>query len=218
MTQICQEFSKEYPLYDTSSVQQQPQQQQFGGYPGYPGYPNNQINMGNMQNPNHNQTLGNEREQCLGKIKKKYFDESVEIAKKMESDLNDQRTSLVELRDTWLKLVDEEAKLSRLENDAPLVISEISSKIGTLQSYIQSNESVKLSADNISFVLTEADEKSKVLLDVVTTNKAIEDTNLFLENVFRAGKLDTELFLRYYKDNCDKEFFNKHLIKKLTSN
>lgn len=130
MSQICTEFSKEYPLFEMANPQPN---FGMGGYPtGYPTNPNTGINMGNMINPNMNQQMGNEREICLGKIKKKCkeksvsdfynwcffgldFDESLEIAKKMEGDLNYQRTNLVDLQNTWLKLADEETKLTKLE-------------------------------------------------------------------------------------------------------
>lgn len=95
MTQICTEFSKEYPMFEMT-VPTQVIGGGFGGYPtgypsnnptgypssnptgypsGYPsGYPTNQntgINMGNMNNPNISMQMGNDREAFLAKIKKK---------------------------------------------------------------------------------------------------------------------------------------------------
>ena len=36
------------------------------------------------------------------------------------------------------------------------------------------------------------------LLDLITTNKGIEDLNLFAEDLFNSGRIDLETYLKVY--------------------
>lgn len=42
------------------------------------------------------------------------------------------------------------------------------------------------------------ENKMNRLLDLMTTNKAIEDLNLFIEDLFNAGKLDLDSYLKVF--------------------
>ncbi len=92
-------------------------------------------NIGNFNKPNVNVGMGmgggNQKDQVLAPLKTRckelrwngfieyfYFldkEEALQIAKKLEKDLNVQRNNMVELQNTYLKLQEEQEKLQKFE-------------------------------------------------------------------------------------------------------
>jgi len=235
--QMVVEFGNEYPLFEAtnanslfkSSLHYQQQQQSKVGMIGQ-NYQNNAQNVttnisnnwgtNTFTNTNMNLmggTTQNTRDQLLAVVRKKYSEEALTIAKKLEKDLNTQRNNMVELQNLTLKLQDEEAKLQKFEDSAPIIISDLEEKIQGIEQIINIQQGTALTAETLKTTIEEVDEVSKMLMDLVSTNKAIEDLNIFAEELFNAGKLDLETYLKIYKDNTEREFMNNVWIRKLIS-
>lgn len=134
MSQICSEFGKEYPLFEVTNPFMN---KGYGGYASAENYgqASNGFNFSVTERRSYsNINDGKENEQYIAQIKKKCkilmercqyanfwedFNEALGIAKKMETDLNFQRTSLIEIQSMWLKLIDEDEKITKFEVNPP---------------------------------------------------------------------------------------------------
>jgi len=243
VAQVVKEFSNEYPIYAGSTnsnpsvgtsnlnlfkpnnpfpntgINNNPGM--FGQQGFNPQNANTMIssNMGNFK-PNvvgnvGGMGMGNQKDQVLAPLKSRYKEEALQIAKKLEKDLNVQRNNMVELQNTYLKLQEEQEKLQKFELSVPQITNDLETKIQGLDQIISTHAGTVLSIQTLPTAIEEEDEASKILLDLMTTNKAIEDLNLFIEDLFNAGKLDLDSYLKVYKDNTEREFLNNVIMKKL---
>jgi hypothetical protein len=242
VAQVVKEFSNEYPIYAGSTGPSNTNTSTHLFKPNNP-FPNNNnvnnpngmfgqqgfnpqnantmlaSNIGNFNKPNVNVGMGmgggNQKDQVLAPLKTRYKEEALQIAKKLEKDLNVQRNNMVELQNTYLKLQEEQEKLQKFELSVPQITGDLETKIQGLDQIISTHAGTVLSIQTLPTAIEEEDEASKILLDLMTTNKAIEDLNLFIEDLFNAGKLDLESYLKVYKDNTEREFLNNVIMKKL---
>jgi len=180
----------------------------------------NNINLGNqLQPPQQNNTFGkspNEKEFYLQQLKSKYHDQAAAIAKKLQSDLNPQRENMVVLQNLHLKITDEEAKLTKYEHDARIVVQELEERHKMLDQMLASNEKYVLSAESIEQCL-EQDQNSKLMLDLLSINRAIEDVNIFMENELKSNRIDIDTYMKKLKENTEREFINKVLSNRTTA-
>jgi len=239
VAQVVKEFSNEYPIYagnassnpstGTSTHLFKPSNpfpntivNNNPGFMGQQGFNNPQnantmlsSNIGNFKPVNVGMNMGNQKDQVLAPLKARYKEEALQIAKKLEKDLNVQRNNMVELQNTYLKLQEEQEKLQKFELSVPQITNDLETKIQGLDQIISTHSGTVLSIQTLPSAIEEEDEASKILLDLMTTNKAIEDLNLFIEDLFNAGKLDLDSYLKVYKDNTEREFLNNVIMKKL---
>mmetsp|Transcript_34881 Transcript_34881/g.31400 ORF Transcript_34881/g.31400 Transcript_34881/m.31400 type:complete len:100 (-) Transcript_34881:183-482(-) len=96
-------------------------------------------------------------------------------------------------------------------------MSDLEEKIKGIENIIAMNQSTVLNSESLRTAIEETDEGSKMLMDLVSTNKAIEDLNLFAEDMFNDGKIGLEDYLKLYKDNAEREFMNNVWIRKIIS-
>lgn len=245
VAQIVKEFSIEYPIYagqpkpqptfqpnpqNTTNPFQQFQQNnnQFQPFPN-PNNPTTIINPSGGQGPQNVSPFikpydniqsnpmpgGNPKDQLLAPLKSRYKDEATAIAKKLEKDLNVQRNNMVEIQNLYLKLHEEQEKLQKFEENVPIVTSELEAKVQGLNQIISTHQGTVLSMETLNSVVDEENEASKMLLDLMTTNKAIEDLNLLVEDLFNVGRIDLDIYLKIYKDNTEREFLNNVIMKKI---
>jgi len=61
------------------------------------------------------------------------------------------------------------------------------------------------------------DTNSKAMLELVSTNRSLEDVNLFLANELKENRIDLDLYMKKLKENIEREYNNKHIMNKIFS-
>jgi hypothetical protein len=225
--QIIAEFSKEYPLYETTkqspkiptSILPQPISQPTSyTNPHLPSsnFQSNPYQQQQQQQPSTFVNTEKEKENLLANLKPKYHEQATAIAKKLQSDLNPQRENMVTLQNLYLQGIDTEAKFQKFQNDSQITVRELEDKIKMLDQLNSQNEKFALSAETIETCI-EQDPPSKAMCDLLAMNRAIDDVNLFLQDTLRSNKIDLDTYLRKFKENSEREFYNKVLMNKITS-
>eukprot|EP00828_Plagiopyla_frontata_P020372 TRINITY_DN2604_c0_g1_i1.p1 TRINITY_DN2604_c0_g1~~TRINITY_DN2604_c0_g1_i1.p1 ORF type:complete len:254 (-),score=51.53 TRINITY_DN2604_c0_g1_i1:50-811(-) len=250
MKSLQTQLSNQFPFYQLSQQQNQPQQgfqpsqyqqqpmqnpyqyqqQQMPGQNQQHMYGQmqqaysqpNQYNFYQNQPPMMNQPPMNQNINQLGPelqiLKNNLNIEKQKMIEKVNLEIGSQQISSQSLLDYYLQI---QQKCDGIDN----LISDLDNKTSYLE--VETQKVCAFIDQYDKFILDEAnldqylnfsyDGFSKQVVEVNADNKAIRESLLFLENQFRKDKINLDILLNITKSLSEKEFWNKHLLKKCKS-